>query len=166
MKRYAVRNLRMCTKDCLCLFVCPTGATDTENSVIDKTKCIGCGACTDACPAKAISLVPYAYPPQQPKTPQVIAALHYLGRNKASAESAALRLAEGAGDGMYRLMKGIAASERILGADLMREAGYMLPQSENTRAFLQNIQHDPDYADLPADTVNRLLELLYPDDTE
>ena len=27
MKRVAVRNLRLCTKDCLCLYVCPTGAT-------------------------------------------------------------------------------------------------------------------------------------------
>lgn len=31
-KKYAVRNIRLCTKDCLCLYVCPTGATDTENS--------------------------------------------------------------------------------------------------------------------------------------
>ena len=35
--KYAVRNLRLCTKDCLCLYVCPTGATDTENSIIDGT---------------------------------------------------------------------------------------------------------------------------------
>ena len=34
-EKYAVRNLRLCTKDCLCLYVCPTGATDTENSIID-----------------------------------------------------------------------------------------------------------------------------------
>ena len=39
-ERYAVRNLKFCEKDCLCLFVCPTGATDTENSVIDVDKCI------------------------------------------------------------------------------------------------------------------------------
>ena len=45
MKRIAVRNLRLCTKDCLCLYVCPVGATDTEDSVIDVTKCIGCGSC-------------------------------------------------------------------------------------------------------------------------
>mgnify|MGYP002574308160 CR=1 FL=1 len=45
MKRVAVRNLRLCTKDCLCLYVCPTGATDTENSVIDTGKCLGCGDC-------------------------------------------------------------------------------------------------------------------------
>ena len=45
MKQIAVRNLRLCTKDCLCLYVCPTGATDTENSIIDVTKCLGCGIC-------------------------------------------------------------------------------------------------------------------------
>ena len=45
MKEFAVRNLRLCTKDCLCLYVCPTGASDTENSVIDTDKCIGCGPC-------------------------------------------------------------------------------------------------------------------------
>ena len=48
-EKYAVRNLRLCTKDCLCLYVCPTGATDTENSIIDPEKCIGCGACAAAC---------------------------------------------------------------------------------------------------------------------
>ena len=34
-QKYAVRNLNLCTKDCLCLYVCPTGASDTENSIID-----------------------------------------------------------------------------------------------------------------------------------
>ena len=63
--KYAVRNIRFCEKDCLCLYVCPTGASDTENSVIDVEKCIGCGACTEACPAKAISLVPRQYPPSK-----------------------------------------------------------------------------------------------------
>ncbi len=38
--RYAVGNIRFCEKDCLCLYVCPTGTSDTENSVIDVEKCI------------------------------------------------------------------------------------------------------------------------------
>ena len=53
-EKYAVRNLRLCTKDCLCLYVCPTGATDTENSIIDTDKCIKCGVCMAKCPFKSI----------------------------------------------------------------------------------------------------------------
>ena len=56
MGKIAVRNLRLCTKDCLCLYVCPTGATDTENSIIDVTKCFGCGVCAAACPKKCLTL--------------------------------------------------------------------------------------------------------------
>ena len=53
MKKFAMRNLRLCTKDCLCLYVCPTGAADTENSIIDREKCIGCGECVIQCPTRA-----------------------------------------------------------------------------------------------------------------
>ena len=52
--RIAVRNVRKCEKDCLCLYVCPTGASDTENSVIDAEKCVGCGDCAVKCPKHAI----------------------------------------------------------------------------------------------------------------
>ena len=78
MKKIAVRNLRLCTKDCLCLYVCPTGATDTENSIIDITKCTGCGICAESCPSGAISMVPTEYPPQQKKAPEVIAQANAL----------------------------------------------------------------------------------------
>ena len=68
MKMFAFRTVRLCTKDCICLYVCPTGASDTENSIIDVNKCIGCGACANACPSSAISMVPLdEYPPQQKK---------------------------------------------------------------------------------------------------
>ena len=60
---FAVRNIKLCTKDCMCLFVCPTGATDTEDGKIDASKCMdGCRLCVDACPSHAIHLVYDRYP--------------------------------------------------------------------------------------------------------
>ncbi|MDD4510321.1 MAG: 4Fe-4S dicluster domain-containing protein, partial [Oscillospiraceae bacterium] len=91
-QKYAVGNIRLCTKDCLCLYVCPTGATDTEDSIIDVAKCIGCGDCADACPSSAISMVPAEYPPQQPKTDAVVGALNVLLRSKSEQENIAAGL--------------------------------------------------------------------------
>ena len=92
-KTIAVRNLRLCTKDCLCLYVCPTGASDTENSVIDTAKCVGCGTCAAACPSGAISMVPVEYPPQQKKAGAVLAPAYALANAKARQEQAARQLA-------------------------------------------------------------------------
>ena len=132
----AVRNLRLCTKDCLCLYVCPTGATDTENSIIDVDKCTGCGACANACPSGAISIVPIAYPPQQKKEETVLGRSYRMAKNKAEQEAVARQLAASAGeDSLYRLMTAIAKSVRLVNEDLLRESGYMLPQSGNTHAL-------------------------------
>ncbi|MBE6121356.1 MAG: 4Fe-4S dicluster domain-containing protein [Erysipelotrichaceae bacterium] len=161
MKKTAVRNLRLCTKDCLCLYVCPTGATDTENSIIDVNKCIGCGACAEACPSKAISLVPQEYPAPQPKKENVCRILNALAQNKADQEAAALKLAKTAEqDGLRRLLKAVAASERLIGEDIMREAGYMLPQSENVRTLLKDMLKNPD-RDFPAEAAEKLLKLIF-----
>ena len=121
-EKVAVRNVRLCEKDCLCLYVCPTGASDTENSVIDAEKCIGCGACAEACPAGAISLVPKEYPPQQVKTEAVIAVLRQLVSSKAEQERMAAALPG-------PLAKALEKSNRIMAEDLLRESGFMLPQS-------------------------------------
>ena len=86
---YAVRTVSQCTKDCLCLYVCPTGASDTENSVIDKKTCIGCGACVNACPSHAISLVPREFPPQQKHTQDVETVMHQLFSSKVNSENIA-----------------------------------------------------------------------------
>ena len=149
-EKVAVRNVRLCEKDCLCLYVCPTGASDTENSVIDAEKCIGCGACADACPARAISLVPREYPPQQKKAEEVAAALRSLARSKAEQESIAAVLPG-------PLAKAVETSNRIMAEDLLREAGYMLPQSGNTRRLLEEMLADAGEPDFPAEAVQKLL---------
>ena len=151
--KVAVRNVRLCEKDCLCLYVCPTGASDTENSVIDTDKCIGCGACAEACPAKAISLVPREYPPQQVKTDAVTAALRQLVRSKAEQETIAAGLPG-------PLAKAAEKSNRIMAEDLLREAGYMLPQSGNARKMLEEMLSCAKEPGFPADALELLLRTV------
>ena len=161
MKRIAVRNLRLCTKDCLCLFSCPTGATNTENSIIDTEKCTGCGACADACPSKAISLIPAEYPKQQEKTDAVVAVLREMAQRKADQGRMASQIAESAdSDGLYRLMTAISKSVRLLGADLMRESRFMLPQSKESKDVLKALADNAPTPDFPVEKAKELLESL------
>ena len=161
MKRLAVRNLRLCTKDCLCLYVCPTGATDTENSIIDVNKCTGCGVCAGACPSGAISMVPVEYPPQQKKAETVVALANKLAKAKFAQEKIALQLAGAAqNDGLYRLLTAAAKSARLVNEDLLREAGYMLPQSGNTHELLKAWVQNPPSPQFPVEAARQLLEMI------
>lgn len=158
---YAVRNIRLCTKDCLCLYVCPTGATDTETGQIDASKCIGCSACANACPSHAISMLPEEFPPQQPKTEAVKDTMLRLARSKAEQESIALNIAENSADPTLRLLaEAISKSNRLMTEDILREAGYMLPQSGNTHKLLLSMLNDPQAGDFPSEIVEKLLSLI------
>lgn len=159
---HAVRNIRLCTKDCLCLYVCPTGATDTDNGQIDASKCLdGCRACVDSCASGAISLIPDNFPPQQLKHDQVSSALRALVRSKAGQAQIAAGAARAASNAdSVVLALAIEKSNRLMAEDLMREAGYLLPQGLPARRLLEDLLNSKQPAGFPMDAVRRLLELL------
>jgi Fe-S-cluster-containing hydrogenase component 2 len=161
---HAARTIRLCTKDCLCLYVCPTGATDTETGQIDASKCLsGCRACVDACPSHAISLIPDEFPPQQEKTASVINSLLVLAKSKTDQEEIASRLAETADNPILRqLSEAFSKSNRVMAEDLLRESGYMLPQSQNVAKLLESLLSVEQPDDFPEAAVKRLLELVNP----
>lgn len=157
-KERAIRNLRLCSKDCLCLFVCPTGATDTETGQIDFDKCIGCGACSKACPAGAISMVPYEYPKEQPKDDEVIEKLKFIIESKVDQEQLANYIIKNSNnEGEKFLAKIISKANRLILEDLYRESGYMLPQSKKTKEFLNQLL-EKDITN--NEVINKLLNLL------
>lgn len=160
---YAVRNIDRCTKDCLCLYVCPTGASDTETGQIDAAKCIGCGACANACPSHAIVLVPEEYPPQQEKEGPVLSTLKRLADSKTKQEQMAAGLAAETEDPVERqFAQAIAMSNRIMAEDILRESAYMLPQSKEAGEFLHMaLQQEAGIReDFPAEAAKELISLL------
>jgi len=146
---YASRNISLCTKDCLCLFVCPTGATDTETGQIDRDTCIdGCRACVDACPSHAIHLVFEEYPEPKAKDPSVSEALMSLGAGKIEQEGLARGLSEDDGNpGAARLARALARSSRILAEDGVREAGFLTPQCRASKAYLAELAESAEGGD-------------------
>ena len=166
MRKFAVRNLRLCTKDCLCLYVCPTGATDTEDSIIDVSKCIGCGECAMACPSGAITMAPFEYPPQQKKTDRVVSALNSLAASKCRQERIAAGIAGKTNDPfLAQLMEAAEMSNRLMAEDILREAGYMLPQSRNAHEMLRALVDNPPSPDFPKEKVEELLKLIPENDS-
>lgn len=159
---HAVRNIRLCTKDCLCLYVCPTGATDTETGQIDASKCLsGCRLCVDACPSHAISLVPEEYPPQQDKKPSMRQTLYQLAEDRVAQAQAAATLAAQSPDPVERqLAEAIRQSSQLMAEDILREAGYLLPQSANVRSLLLDLKRKSQPEGFPEAAVERLLQLM------
>ena len=166
-KMVAVRNIDLCSKDCLCLYVCPNGATDTENSIIDVDKCTGCGMCANACPSKAISMVPIEYPAQQKKKKEVVNNLNKLSKSKVEQEKIAKQIANNTDKpGFKKLMTAISKSNRLMAEDIIRESGYMLPQSSNTNKILNEIKNNDKFENIPAQEIEKLLNKIKVNDKE
>lgn len=155
---YAVRNIKLCTKDCLCLYVCATGATDTETGQIDRNKCTGCGVCALACPSHAISMVPEEYPKQQEKEQVVIDVMGAICEGKYITEYFGKVLSKK--DSLSKpLFEGVRRSSRIMAEDIVRESGYMLPESEEVLKVLYEIKKDNPKG-LPLEAVNILISRI------
>ena len=166
-KMVAVRNIDLCSKDCLCLYVCPNGATDTENSIIDVDKCTGCGMCANACPSKAISMVPVEYPAQQKKKKEVVNSLNKLSKSKVEQEKIAKQIANNTDKpGFKKLMTAISKSNRLMAEDIIRESGYMLPQSSNANKILNEIKNNDKFENIPAQEIEKLLNKIKVNDKE
>jgi NAD-dependent dihydropyrimidine dehydrogenase PreA subunit len=149
-KRIAVRNIRLCEKDCLCLYVCPRGRP-IRNSVIDPDKCVGCGAC--ATPAlRAISLVPWFTRPSR-KSGTTWFSPRGVWPSAKTGRRVWRECCPGRGQGSEK-------SNRIMAEDLLREAGYMLPQSANARTLLERLKDYASDESFPGDAVELLLNKL------
>lgn len=67
---------------------------------------------------------------------------------------------------LKQLAEAIAKSNRLMAEDILREAGYMLPQSGNTHSLLQSLLNNPPGEEFPKEAAERLLELLPDNDRE
>ena len=57
-------------------------------------------------------------------------------------------------------MTAMSKSVRLVNEDLMRESGYMLPQSANTHKLLEELLENPPTVEFPAEAAKKLLKLI------
>jgi hypothetical protein len=105
-------------------------------------------------------MIPSTYPSQQSKTEAVIIAQRVLGRSKVNQESIAEAVVASSESAVTRqIAKAIAKSNRHMAEDLLRESGYMLPQSKEVRELLEAMLKNG-ASDFPKETVKLLLNKL------
>jgi rubrerythrin len=101
-----------------------------------------------------------SYPPQQPKTDLVVNAMRTLAQSKVKQEHIAAQIAKTADNPVTRqFAEAISKSSRLMAEDLVRESGYMLPQSDEVRSLLEEMTNNPGKG-FPVETVEKLLTKL------
>lgn len=156
MSSHAYRNINRCTKDCLCLFVCPTGATDNETGQIDFAKCIGCGACAQACPSRAITMLPNVMPKIQPKSKEMVDELFKIADNKIKEIQILKSLLTEEEKEENKLIKALIHSNKVVIEDIMREAEFMIPECPKAHELLVLLSKNTEVQDI----ANKLLEKI------
>ena len=105
-------------------------------------------------------MIPDEYPPQQRKAEAVISAQRALGRSKVQQEKIADIVAASSDSAVTRQFAEAAAkSNRLMAEDILRESGYMLPQSAEVRELLEAMLNDA-APDFPKDAAELLLNRL------
>jgi hypothetical protein len=105
-------------------------------------------------------MVPDKYPPPQKKTKAVGAAQRALGYSKVVQEGIADAVAASADSAITRqFARAVAKSNRLTAEDILRESGYLLPQSAEVRELLEEMV-DKASPDFPKDAAELLLKKL------
>jgi hypothetical protein len=105
-------------------------------------------------------MVPVKYPPQQKKTKAVVAAQRSLGYSKVLQEQIANAAAASAKSAVARqFAKAVAKSNLRMAEDILRESGYLLPQSAEVRKLLEEMVNKAP-PDFPKDAAELLLNKL------
>jgi hypothetical protein len=105
-------------------------------------------------------MVPDGYPPPQPKTESVIAALRALGHSKMRQEKIADTIAASSdGAATRQFAEAVAKSNLRMAEDILRESGYLLPQSADVRELLEAMLENAP-SDFPKDAAELLLKRL------
>ncbi|MCW5212008.1 4Fe-4S binding protein [Desulfobulbus sp. TB] len=165
MATVAERDGSKCAKDCSCVYICPTGAADTEDGKIDEDKCIGCGKCVEFCLTRALSMKitgdRKGYPPERHKAKTVRQNMYQLAEKKMQQMQIASDLHRKSTDEHEKkFLMGIGRANLVMAAGFMREGGYLQPQGDHTKAllsFLQETETDQDVTE----EIEKLLKNLY-----
>ena len=102
-------------------------------------------------------MIPNKMPPQKAKDPKVVQELFKIVNSKID-EIKMLKYLLKENQEDDRILKALIHSNKVMIEDILREAGYMLPQSKNSHDFLEDIKANGD--DTAKDIAAKLLDKI------